>query len=118
MSKTTGTRVLRSSDDFGNVTLTLNRPEVHNAFDPGMVRELTEALQSIHDDASVRAVVIAGAGKSFCAGADIGHMRASAKFTPAQNRKNAAESARMFHLLYTLNKPTVAAVHGAVRGGG
>lgn len=118
MSKTTGTRVLRSTDDFGNVTLTLNRPEVHNAFDPGMVRELTETLESIHGDDSIRAVIIAGAGKSFCAGADIGHMRASAKFTPAQNRKNAAESARMFHLLYTLNKPTVAAVHGAVRGGG
>lgn len=118
MSKTTGTRVLRSSDEFGNVTLTLNRPEVHNAFDPEMVRELTAALESIRDDGDVRAVVIAGAGKSFCAGADIGHMRASAKFTPAQNRKNAAESARMFHLLYTLDKPTVAAVHGAVRGGG
>jgi methylglutaconyl-CoA hydratase len=118
MSKTTGTRVLRSNDDFGNVTLTLNRPEVHNAFDPEMVRELTAALESIQDDDGIRAVVIAGAGKSFCAGADIGHMRASAKFTPAQNRKNAAESARMFHLLYTLNKPTVAAVHGAVRGGG
>ena len=118
MSKTIGTRVLRSSDEFGNVTLTLNRPEVHNAFDPEMVRELTAALESIRDDGDVRAVVIAGAGKSFCAGADIGHMRASAKFTPAQNRKNAAESARMFHLLYTLDKPTVAAVHGAVRGGG
>jgi methylglutaconyl-CoA hydratase len=118
MSKTTGTRVLRSTDDFGNVTLTLNRPDVHNAFDPEMVRELTTALESIQDDEGVRAVVIAGAGKSFCAGADIGHMRASAKFTLAQNRKNAAESARMFHLLYTLKKPTVAAVHGAVRGGG
>ena len=118
MSKTTGTRVLRSSDEFGNVTLTLNRPEVHNAFDPEMVRELTAALESIRDDGDVRAVVIAGAGKSFCAGADIGHMRASAKFTPAHNRKNAAESARMFHLLYTLDKPPVAAVHGAVRGGG
>jgi methylglutaconyl-CoA hydratase len=90
----------------------------HNAFDPEMVRELTTALESIQDDEGVRAVVIAGAGKSFCAGADIGHMRASAKFTLAQNRKNAAESARMFHLLYTLKKPTVAAVHGAVRGGG
>ena len=64
MSKTTGTRMLRSTDDFGNVTLTLNRPEVHNAFDPGMVCELTEALESIHGDDSIRAVIIAGAGKS------------------------------------------------------
>lgn len=119
MSKTSASaRVLIQRDDFGNVTVTLNRPEVHNAFDPEMVAALTGVLEDISADDSIRAVVIAGAGKSFCAGADIGHMRQSAKFTRAQNQKNAAESARMFHLLYTLNKPTVAAVHGAVRGGG
>lgn len=119
MSKTgSAPRVLLQRDDFGNATLTLNRPEVHNAFDSEMVQALTEALEAINEDDGVRAVVISGAGKSFCSGADISHMRASAKFTPAQNRKNAAASARMFHLLYSLNKPTIAAVHGAVRGGG
>jgi methylglutaconyl-CoA hydratase len=119
MSKSTATaRVLTSLDDFGNVVITLNRPEVHNAFDPEMVAALTETLTDIAADDSIRAVVISGAGKSFCAGADINHMRQSAKFTKAQNYKAAVESARMFHALYTLNKPTVAAVHGAVRGGG
>jgi methylglutaconyl-CoA hydratase len=119
MSKSTATsRVLTNVDDYGNVTITLNRPEVHNAFDPEMVTALTETLADIAADDSIRAVVIAGAGKSFCAGADINHMRQSAKFTKAQNYKNASESARMFHALYTLNKPTIAAVHGAVRGGG
>lgn len=118
MRKTASSRVLLQKDSFGNVTVTLNRPEVHNAFDPDMVRALTGALQEISEDRSIRAVVIAGAGKSFCAGADIAHMRQSAKFTKAQNQKNASESARMFHALYSLNKPTVAAVHGAVRGGG
>lgn len=118
MAKSSGNRVLRSTDDFGNVILTLNRPEVHNAFDPEMVAELTAALESLHGNDRVRAVVIAGAGKSFCAGADIAHMRQSAKFTRAQNEKAAVDSARMFHALYTLDKPTIAAVHGAVRGGG
>jgi methylglutaconyl-CoA hydratase len=118
MSKSTASRVLTARDDFGNVVITLNRPEVHNAFDPEMVRALTATLAGIAADDSIRAVVISGAGKSFCAGADIGHMRQSAKFTKAQNYKAAVESARMFHALYTLNKPTVAAVHGAVRGGG
>ncbi len=118
MSKSTGTRVLTTIDDSGNATLTLNRPEVHNAFDPDMVDELTAALKAVGKNASIRAVVIAGAGKSFCAGADIGHMRESAKFTRAQNYRAAGESSRMFHALYTLNKPTIAAVHGAVRGGG
>lgn len=119
MSKSTAAaRVLTNVDDYGNVTITLNRPEVHNAFDPEMVSTLTATLADIAADDSIRAVVIAGAGKSFCAGADINHMRQSAKFTKAQNYKNATESARMFHALYTLNKPTIAAVHGAVRGGG
>ncbi|MCW5606286.1 MAG: enoyl-CoA hydratase/isomerase family protein, partial [Burkholderiales bacterium] len=66
----------------------------------------------------VHAVVLLGAGKSFCAGADIEHMKKSAKFTPAQNFSAAQESARMFYQLYKLNKPTVACIHGAVRGGG
>lgn len=119
MSKSTAAaRVLTDRDDYGNITITLNRPEVHNAFDPEMVRALTATLTDIAADDTIRAVVIAGAGKSFCAGADINHMRQSAKFTKAQNHKGASESARMFHALYTLNKPTIAAVHGAVRGGG
>lgn len=119
MSKpTAAARVLTALDDFGNVVITLNRPEVHNAFDPEMVRALTATLADIAADDAIRAVVISGAGKSFCAGADINHMRQSAKFTKAQNHQGASESARMFHALYTLNKPTVAAVHGAVRGGG
>ncbi len=118
MSKTISTRVLTTIDDYGNATLTLNRPEVHNAFDPEMVRALTTALKKIAKDDSVRAVVIAGTGKNFCAGADIAHMRQSARFTKLQNYRGASESAGMFHALYTLNKPTVAAVQGAVRGGG
>lgn len=118
MSNTRSARVLTTSDDYGNVTLTLNRPDVHNAFDPEMVDALTAALATIATDKSVRAVIIAGAGPSFCAGADIAHMRKSARFTASQNQKAAAESARMFHALYALNKPTIAAVHGAVRGGG
>lgn len=117
-NSTAAARVLTTVDPYGNVTITLNRPEVHNAFDPEMVHALTATLADIAADDSIRAVVIAGAGKSFCAGADIAHMRASASFTKAQNRRNATESARMFHALYALNKPTVAAVHGAVRGGG
>ena len=119
MSKSTASaRVLSQRDEYGNVTVKLNRPDVHNAFDPEMVAALTEVLEAIARDDSIRAVVIAGEGKSFCAGADIAHMRKSARFTKAQNHRNATESARMFHALYTLNKPTVAAVHGAVRGGG
>ena len=114
MSKEVITRI----DADGNATVMLNRPEVHNAFDPAMPRLLTAALEKLDKDPNVRAVVLLGAGKSFCAGADIGHMKASAKFSREQNYKAAQESARMFHTVYSLSKPTIACIHGAVRGGG
>jgi methylglutaconyl-CoA hydratase len=114
MSKEVVTRI----DADGNATVMLNRPEVHNAFDPAMTQLLTASLQKLDADPKVRAVVLLGAGKSFCAGADIGHMKASAKFSRAQNFKAAQESARMFHALYAMEKPTIACIHGAVRGGG
>jgi methylglutaconyl-CoA hydratase len=110
--------VITRVDADGNASVMLNRPEVHNAFDPAMTRLLTASLEKLDADPKVRAVVLLGAGKSFCAGADIGHMQASAKFSRAQNFKAAQESARMFHTVYNLSKPTIACIHGAVRGGG
>ena len=110
--------VITRVDADGNATVMLNRPQVHNAFDPAMTRMLTASLEKLDADPKVRAVVLLGAGKSFCAGADIGHMKASAKFSRAQNFKAAHESARMFYTIYNLSKPTIACVHGAVRGGG
>ena len=118
MNESDGTRVLTRIDDHGNATVMLNRPEAHNAFDPEMVRALTGAWASLAKNPSVRAVVVAGNGRNFCAGADIVHMRRSAQLTKTRNYQAAAATARMLHGLYTLNKPTVAAVHGAVRGGG
>ncbi|MGE5525669.1 MAG: enoyl-CoA hydratase-related protein [Rhodospirillaceae bacterium] len=105
-------------DENGTATLLLNRPEVHNAFDPEMIDQLTGALEEIAASDDVRSVVLMGAGESFCAGADIAHMKASGSYTKKQNYAHAERSARMFHALYTLDKPTVACVRGAVRGGG
>ena len=102
----------------GNATVTLNRPEVHNAFDPEMVAALTATLERLGTDPRVRAVVLRGSGKNFCAGADIEHMKKSATFSREQNFEVARQSAQMFHTLYRLGKPTVACVRGAVRGGG
>ena len=111
-------KVLTQIDQDGNATVALNRPEVHNAFDPEMGVQLIGALKELEADPKVRAVVLMGQGKSFSAGADIEHMRKSARFSNEQNRKAALASAQMFHTLYTLRKPTIARVHGAVRGGG
>ncbi len=111
-------KILSLIDNDGNATVALNRPDVHNAFDPEMVVSLTATLKKLASNVKVRAIVLMGQGKSFCAGADIDHMRKSAKFSTAQNRRAALEMATMFHTLYTLDKPTIACVHGAVRGGG
>lgn len=111
-------KVLTQVDENGNATVALNRPDVHNAFDPEMGSQLVAALKKLDADPKVRAVVLMGAGRSFSAGADIEHMKKSAGFTKEQNRKAALDSARMFHTLYSMRKPTIARVHGAVRGGG
>ena len=111
-------KVLSQIDADGNATVMLNRPEVHNAFDPEMVAALTATLRKLASDAGVRAIVITSTGVNFCAGADIEHMKKSAKFSRAQNHEAAHATATMFHTLYALEKPTIACVRGAVRGGG
>jgi methylglutaconyl-CoA hydratase len=111
-------KVLTRIDDDGNATVMLNRPEVHNAFDPEMVEALTNVLDILEKDDHVRAVVLVGAGSSFCAGADISHMKKSAGFSRKQNYESALQSAQMLYKLYALKKPTIAAIRGAVRGGG
>lgn len=98
--------------------LTLDRPDVHNAFDEQMVRELTEALAVLDTMPSVRAVVLLGAGPSFCAGADLAWMKRMAGFGYEENVADAGALARMLQALARLSKPTIARVHGPTFGGG
>lgn len=111
-------KVLSQIDADGNAAVVLNRPEVHNAFDPEMVGALTAAFKKLEADAKVRAIVLTGAGANFSAGADIEHMKASAQASRAQNLESARATARMLNTLHTLKKPTIACVRGAARGGG
>jgi methylglutaconyl-CoA hydratase len=96
----------------------LNRPEVRNAFNAALIAELTALLQALDADPSVRAVVLAGAGSSFCAGADLNWMQQMAAFSPRQNLSDAGMLAAMLATLDQLSKPTIARVHGAAFGGG
>lgn len=111
-------KVISQVDNDGNATVMLNRPEVHNAFDPEMVEALTSTLKKLEANSNVRAVIVLGAGRNFCAGADIEHMKKSATFSREQNFRVAQQTARMLYALYKLKKPTIACVRGAVRGGG
>ncbi len=100
------------------LTLWLNRPELHNAFDAGLIARLTAALEAAGRDDSVRALVVAGHGASFSAGADMQWMRGMAAASEADNREDSLALARLMRTLDELPKPTLARVHGAAFGGG
>src|SRR5512138_717173 len=98
--------------------LVLDRPGLHNAFDADLVARLTDALEQAARDDSVRVVVLAGAGASFSAGADLNWMRGMAAAGEAANREDALALARLMRTLDELPRPTIARVHGAAFGGG
>lgn len=102
----------------GVVWLTLDRPEIHNAFDDRLIAALTEELARLGEDSAARVVVLTGAGKSFSAGADLNWMRRTASYGEAENLADARALARLMQTLNELPKPTVARVNGAALGGG
>jgi methylglutaconyl-CoA hydratase len=98
--------------------IALNRPEVHNAFDDGLIAELTAAVIEAGRDAAVRAVVLTGTGASFSAGADLNWMRGMAAASEDENRADSLRLAALVRTLQFCPKPTVARVNGAAYGGG
>ena len=102
----------------GIATITLNRPEVHNAFNEQVIGDLTDLCRRAGEDKNVRAVVLRGNGKSFCAGGDLNWMRKSADYTHQENVDDAMRLGRLLKTLNLLPKPTIALVHGNVFGGG
>lgn len=105
------------TDDRGVCTIVLNRPEVHNAFDPDTIKDLMIQLQFAADDDNVRIVVLTGEGDDFSSGADINWMRSMIKYDHEKNSMDALNLAKLLHRLYTLPKPTLAAVNGPAYGG-
>ena len=102
----------------GIATITLRRPDVHNAFDDDMIKRLTLELMGLGRDPVVRVVVLAAEGKTFCAGADLNWMKRSAGFSYEENLGDAHALATLMKTLYEIRKPTVAAVQGNAFGGG
>lgn len=104
--------------DQGVTTLTLNRPDLHNAFNETMILELAKAFAQFGKDKETRVLVLTGAGESFCAGADLNWMKKVASYSPAQNRADALRLHKMLLAIQRCPKPVIAVVNGAAIGGG
>jgi methylglutaconyl-CoA hydratase len=102
----------------GVAVVTLNRPEVHNAFNAEVIERLADVFADLAKQDGVRIVIIEGAGKSFSAGADLEWMKAAADYTDKENFEDASAAAEMFLSLRALPQPSIALVHGAALGGG
>ena len=98
--------------------VTLNRPEVRNAFDDVLIANLTNVFLDLDKDETVRAIVLAGAGSAFCAGADLNWMKRMAGYGYEDNLRDAKALAEMLKTLDRMSKPTVARVHGPAYAGG
>ncbi len=110
--------LLTNIDELGRATLTLNRPELHNAFDDHLIAEMIRILQEFTTDPQVRLVILAATGKSFSAGADLRWMRRMADYSHEENLADAKSLGELLRALNELPKPTVALVQGAAYGGG
>jgi methylglutaconyl-CoA hydratase len=106
------------TDARGVATLTLNRPEKHNALSAQMIADMTEAAAALASDEAVRVVVLTGAGASFCAGGDLGWMRDQMSADAETRAAGARALARMLGAMNSLPKPLIGAVQGNAFGGG
>jgi len=109
---------LQLAYERGVSTVTLNRPEVRNAFNDEVIAELTAVFVEIGKREEVRCVVLAGNGPAFCAGADLNWMKRMATYTREQNVDDAAALARLLEVIWHCPKPTIARVHGDTYAGG
>ncbi len=110
--------LLSETDESGRAIITLNRPELHNAFDDTLISSLTGELRRLERDPNVRVVVLAARGKSFSSGADLNWMRRMAEYSFEENLSDAMGLADLMKTLANLAKPTIALVQGAAIGGG
>ena len=110
------TLVYTKKDDV--VTVTLNRPDVHNAMNDVLMNELTRCFKQLTTDESVAAVILTGNGKSFCAGADLSWMKRMVNYSKAENKKDSHLLLDMYETIYSCPKPVIGRINGHAFGGG
>ena len=112
------TNMLKTEMNGAVATLTLDRPEVRNAFNEALIAELTQQFTVLGQRDDVRCIVLAANGPAFCAGADLNWMRRMADYSHDENIADAAQLAEMLRVIYECPKPTVARIQGDVYAGG
>ncbi|MDH7517466.1 MAG: enoyl-CoA hydratase-related protein [Candidatus Thermoplasmatota archaeon] len=100
------------------VTVALNRPDVHNAMNEQLMKELTLIFKELNNDENVRAVVLTGNGKSFCSGADLNWMKSMISYSKEENIKDSKLLLDLFESIYNCDKPVIGRINGAAFGGG
>jgi len=109
--------LITAIDDRGVARLTMNRPDLRNAFNEDLVHQICDAMGHLNTDENVRVIVLTGAGSAFSAGADLNMMRKVADYSAGQNKDDARRLAHMLHCIYNAPKPTIALVNGPAMGG-
>lgn len=111
-------KTLRITEQGPVLTVALARPEVHNAFNDGLIAEMIALLESVASRRDIRVLVLRGDGPSFCAGADLNWMSRMVSYTREENVRDSALLAKMYELLDGAPVPVVGRIHGAAIGGG
>lgn len=107
-----------STDSRGVARLTLNRPEVKNAFNEDLIGDIADAMGRLNAEKAVRIVVLTGVGDAFSAGADLSMMKRVAGYSAAENRQDALRLAHMLNAIHACEKPVIGLVNGLCMGGG
>jgi methylglutaconyl-CoA hydratase len=118
VSGSSGFETIAVEDSGSVVRVSLNRPEVHNAFNSTMIGELARSFDQLKGRRDVRVIVLTGRGKSFCAGADLNWMREIISYSFEQNLEESLQIAELMESIHSCPKPTIALVNGAAIGGG
>jgi methylglutaconyl-CoA hydratase len=105
-------------DSRGVAFVTLNRPEIHNAFNDKLIAELTQAFEQLDADPNVRLLVLSGEGRSFCAGADLNWMKSMVNYSMEENIEDSRKLAKMFQTMNYFSKPVIGKINGHALGGG